>query len=273
MGKTGRTLDSPSPVLRWAGSKRLLLPKLLQLAPVHFETYIEPFCGSACFFLALAPDSAVLSDLNPQLIATYSAIKDNSRIVAEHLGQWSTSKRQYLRLRSHVPSHRLLAASRFVYLNRLSFNGVYRENLKGEFNVPYGGTRNGTMPDRSALASFSKALKGAKLLCSDFERIVDRACAGDFVYLDPPYHYGNARNRGEYGVGAFSHDDIDRLINAVHRADKRGVSILLSYNKAHMLARRLKGWSLSYAETRRSVAGFANNRKTVREYFLRNYFS
>jgi DNA adenine methylase len=247
------------------------LPKLLALAPVEFKTYVEPFCGSACLFLALAPKSAVLSDLNPQLISTYSAIKDNPRSVSQYLARWSKSKRQYLELRSQSAPHRLLAASRFLYLNRLSFNGVYRENLKGEFNVPYGGKRNGTMPDRSALNSFSAALRSTKLMCSDFERVVDRAQKGDFVYLDPPYHYGSSRNRGEYGVGAFSHDDIDRLIQAVRRADKRGVAVLLSYNRAHMLARRLKGWSLSYAETRRSVAGFAKSRTTVREYFLRNY--
>ena len=131
------------PILRWAGSKRLLVPKLLSLAPKHFERYIEPFCGSACFFIALAPKKAILADLNPHLISTYSAIKDNPRKVSDHLKRWQVCKKQYLNLRKTAPTQRLLSAGRFLYLNRLSFNGVYRENRKGEFNVPFGGRRNG----------------------------------------------------------------------------------------------------------------------------------
>ena len=162
--------------------------------------------------------------------------------------------------------------ARFLYLNRFSFNGVYRENQNGRFNVPYGyGYRSGKLPKASSLQQFAERLKTTALICSDFEHIVDRAKKSDFIYLDPPYHYGSSRNRGEYGKGAFTQDDFDRFVRAVKRASNRGAKILISYNKAHALQKKLKGWHLYYAPVRRSVSGFAKTRNQVREYLLRNY--
>lgn len=259
------------PILRWAGSKRLLIPKLRELTPPLFNRYVEPFCGSACYFLALEPQRAILSDINPDLIATYRAIKSSPGEVAEAVSKWSKTKKEYLRIRLSRPDSQIAAAARFVYLNRLAFNGVYRENQQGQFNVPFGGHRNGHMPTKSELAAFSATLSKARLSCSDFEDIVDETEEGDFLYLDPPYHYGTGRNRGEYGCGAFSSSDLNRFLAASVRAAERGVLILISYNKAHKLGKVLQGWTLSYCNARRSVAGFAKLRHSVREYLLRNY--
>lgn len=261
----------PRPVLRWAGSKRLLLPKLLDLAADEYDRYIEPFCGSACYFLALSPGRSILSDLNPHLIATYKQIKAHPLAVARAMSTWKSTKEGYLEARAIIPRDAAKAAARFLFLNRYSFNGVYRENRKGEFNVPYGGYRNGGLPRADDLLGFSTALARTRLVCSDFEEVICEAGRGDFLYLDPPYHYGSARNRGEYGYGAFAAQDLKRFVASVSAASKRGAHILISYNKAHMLQKSLRGWRLAYCATRRSIAGFTQSRRVVREYLLKNY--
>jgi len=260
------------PILRWAGSKRLLVPKLSLLAPSNFSRYVEPFCGSACLFLAADPEKAILADLNPKLIATYETIRSHPHKVSEMLETWIPNKDTYLKIRQQGrSSNRIWNAASFLFLNRKCFNGVYRENLKGEFNVPYGGDRTGKLPSVDDLLQFAAALQKAELRCADFEEIVDLTENEDFLYLDPPYHYENNRNRGEYGYGAFSDIDIDRLTSALKRADARGVKILVSYNRCHLLLKGLPGWKLSYCTARRSVAGFSSARRTVREYQIRNY--
>lgn len=260
------------PVLRWAGSKRQILPKLTGLAPKVSGRYIEPFCGSACLFLALNPSHAVLGDVNPHLVSAYRAVKEAPDAVASLLSNWEANKETYLRLRA-MPSGADAAfdAAKFLYLNRYCFNGVYRENRQGQFNVPYGGYRTGQLPGVNELRRFSGRLQNVELYCGDFAQAVQSAGRSDFVYLDPPYYYGSVRNRGEYGWNAFSDVDVERLIEEVRAAEKRGANILISYNQAHTLRKALPGWYLTYAPVRRSVAGFSKGRKSVREYQLRNY--
>jgi len=260
------------PVFRWAGSKRQILPKLASLTPEFSGRYIEPFCGSACLFLAINPARSVLGDVNQHLISTYMLLKAKPEAIAALLETWTADKDTYLELRSRPTGlDAVFDAAKFIYLNRYCFNGVYRENLKGQFNVPYGGYRTGQLPNMEDLRKFSIRLQNTELYCGDFSKIVHNASAADFVYLDPPYYYGSVRNRGEYGWNAFSDDDVDRLVEDVRRADERGVRILISYNQAHSLRKALPGWRLTYAPVRRSIAGFSRSRKSVREYQLRNY--
>ncbi|APD12263.1 DNA adenine methylase [Pandoraea sputorum] len=260
------------PVLRWAGSKRQILPKLTGLAPQIPGRYIEPFCGSACLFLALNPSRALLGDVNAHLVAAYKALQRTPEMVASILADWDVDKETYLHLRA-LPTGTSAAfdAAKFLYLNRYCFNGVYRENRQGQFNVPFGGYRTGSLPGLVELRQFSARLQNAELYCGDFAKAVRSAKSNDFIYLDPPYHYGSVRNRGEYGWNAFSDTDVERLIEEVRSADERGVRILISYNQAHSLRKALPGWHLTYAPVRRSVAGFSKGRKSVREYQLRNY--
>ncbi|MBR0565767.1 Dam family site-specific DNA-(adenine-N6)-methyltransferase [Azoarcus sp. L1K30] len=267
------TSDAPvKPVLRWAGSKRQILPKLTSLSPHITGRYIEPFCGSACLFLALNPSRALLGDVNPHLVSAYRTLRARPETVASVLGGWTASKETYLHLRALPPGmDDTFDAAKFLYLNRYCFNGVYRENRQGQFNVPFGGYRTGTLPSVEHLRQFSARLQNAELYCGDFSHAVQEATAGDFIYLDPPYYYGSVRNRGEYGWNAFSDTDVERLIELVRSAHERGVRILISYNQAHSLRKALPGWLLTYALVRRSVAGFSKGRKSVREYQLRNY--
>jgi DNA adenine methylase len=262
-----RSTTSVRPVIRWAGSKRLLVPKLSYLAPNSFKRYVEPFVGSACLFLALKPKAAVLSDLNPHLISTYKEIRKNPEAVAAAMCEWRATRDDYIKARAlRIAGDDTRAAARFLFLNRYSFNGVYRENQNGEFNVPWGGGRSGNLPTIAELGAVARALKSVTLARSDFEPIIRSTHAGDFLYLDPPYHYGDGRNRGEYGYGAFGLQDMERFVASVLDAHDRGVKILISYNKAHSLLRALPNWKLHYSPVRRSVAGFCENRREVREY-------
>lgn len=260
------------PVLRWAGSKRQILPKLTSLSPQIPGRYIEPFCGSACLFLALNPSRALLGDVNPHLVSAYKALKEKPAAVASILADWDVGKETYLRLRAlPMGFNAAFDAAKFLYLNRYCFNGVYRENRQGQFNVPFGGYRTGPLPGIAELRQFSARLQNAELYCGDFAQAVQGANEHDFIYLDPPYYYGSVRNRGEYGWNAFSDTDVERLIEEVRAAHERGVRILISYNQAHTLQKSLPDWRLTYAPVRRSVAGFSKGRKSVREYQLRNY--
>ncbi|MCC4115347.1 Dam family site-specific DNA-(adenine-N6)-methyltransferase [Aromatoleum toluclasticum] len=260
------------PILRWAGSKRQILPKLTSLTPHIGGRYIEPFCGSACLFLSLNPARALLGDVNPHLVSAYRALQVGPEAVASILTGWDVDKETYLQLRAlPTGADATFDAAKFLYLNRYCFNGVYRENRQGQFNVPFGGYRTGPLPSIEELRQFSARLQNAELYCGDFAHAVQGANANDFIYLDPPYYYGSVRNRGEYGWNAFSDTDVERLIEEVRSAHERGVRILISYNQAHTLRTALPGWRLTYAPVRRSVAGFSKGRKSVREYQLRNY--
>lgn len=261
-----------SPILRWAGSKRQLLPTLTANAPDQFGAYIEPFAGSACFFFALQPARAVLGDFNTELIDAYQIIADAPRTVARALSKMPTEPEFYYELRARdVPSlSRISRAARFVYLNRFCFNGVYRTNREGAFNVPRG-KKTGSLPTTESLQAAAKVLKNAKLVCGDFENTLKHAKRGDFVYMDPPYRLDETRMRGEYGYGAFSSCDLERLEAALVQLDRRGVKFLLSYKYRRSFHRSMQRWCMLTQLVRRHVGGFSDRRSKVRELLVANY--
>lgn len=263
------SLQSIRPVLRWAGSKRRMIPAILALCPSNYVRYIEPFAGSASVFVALRPDRAVLSDINVDLITTYRAIRRNPAAVARQARRWPSDSPTYYRIRALNPKSLTPVgrAARFVYLNRYCFNGVYRENQSRQFNVPYGHT-TGTFPKPLEFRRFGSLLRRARLISCDFERSLELASAGDLVYVDPPYYAEGRRFRGEYGYGAFSVDDEVRLVKALFAASKRGAAIIVSYNGS--LLKSLPGWRAVRQKVTRNVGGFASSRRRVFEYLYTN---
>src|SRR5579863_3700940 len=175
------------PFLRWAGSKRRLLPTLQTFWTKKHKRYIEPFAGSACLFFAIKPAKAILGDLNPELIATYIEVKYRIAAVLKELKRLKADdKDEYLRLRkldtsTMTPPAR---AARFIYLNRYCFNGIYRTNLAGQFNVPFSGVRCGAVPDDEVFERCSNRLRHARFINGDFERVLEQAERGDLVYMD-----------------------------------------------------------------------------------------
>ena len=192
-----------APILRWAGSKRAILPKLLEQLPSRFTQYIEPFAGSACFFFKINPGRAVIGDANVELIETYRVVKDSPKEVSSILKEMPVSKEDYYLVRGiDVSSLKdQERAARFIYLNRFCFNGLYRTNTLGNFNVPFGAPKNYNIPLEEDLVRASQALRNARIICADFEKVVKvHARAGAFVYLDPPFYRSSERTFREYNA-------------------------------------------------------------------------
>lgn len=260
------------PILRWAGSKRKLLPLLINASPKTFVRYAEPFVGSGVLFLKLPVQHALLGDLNSDLIDTYRTVRDHPRAVWNRVMNMSREPTFYYELRSAQPAtlKPLDRAARFVYLNRFCFNGVYRTNKLGQFNVPRGSGKL-SVPQFEVFSNFAKKLQHADLSCTDFQGLVDRTESGDFLYLDPPYALGEKRDRGEYGAGSFRENDEERLLKSVISASDRGVKVLLSYSPSDSITAGLKGWHFHSLSVSRSVAGFAGQRRSANEILVSNY--
>jgi DNA adenine methylase len=261
-------------VIRWAGSKRLLLPQIHRYLPSRWDRYLEPFVGSGCLFFSFsnAPAQAILGDINKELIETYEQLAQHPVELHGMVNGLPEDKPSYYWIRSIQP-HALTPlerAARFIYLNRFAFNAVYRVNRRGEFNVPRG-KNTGALPTLDQYHFSAARLKRTKLYASDFEGILQISGEGDFVYLDPPYAKAGHPRYGEYGYQAFSEDDIGRFVKAVKAASRRGAKILISYAEADGIRRLFKAWNHHRVLVRRNVAGFLRDRRRVAEVLLTNY--
>jgi len=267
-----RPVASHPPFLRWAGSKRRLVPILRSYWRPHYNRYLEPFAGSACLFFSLNPPSAILGDLNAELISTYMEVKYRLNGLLAQLSTLHRSRREYRKLRSLRPDelNPCARATRFIYLNRYCFNGLYRTNLKGEFNVPYGGEKSGKVASAELLRECSKQLMKTRLVAGDFERVLRHARKGDFIYMDPPFAVRARRVFNEYHPDTFQGDDINRLRQWLEKLDRKGISFLVSYAEsaeANILAR---GFHRRCVSVRRNIAGFAADRSDSNEILISN---
>lgn len=218
------------PFLKWAGGKRWLVHNYKHLLPTKYNAYIEPFLGSGAVFFHLLPSKAILADSNAELINAYQQIQSAPDAIAKrlHLYQTLHNSEFYYKRRDTILKDPLERAIRFIYLNRTCWNGLYRVNLKGKFNVPMG-TKTLVEFPRDYLEDISAYLKNTKLLVSDFEPIIEAAQDGDFVYIDPPYTVAhNTNNFIKYNAKLFSWEDQLRLYGAVKRAASRGAFIAIS---------------------------------------------
>lgn len=238
--ESNQVLQFPPPFLKWAGGKRWLANKIVELSSPMSGKYIEPFLGSGAVFFALRPSESLLSDLNPDLINAYEAIKNDPHkielLLKEH--QRKHSKDYYYKIRDYKPRCEFRMAARFIYLNRTCWNGLYRVNKKGDFNVPIGTKSNVMMPsdDWEAISSL---LKSTILRSGDFEESIEQASQGDLVFSDPPYTVKHNYNGFiKYNNALFSWSDQIRLRDALLRAKLRGVKVI-STNAHHASVRSL----------------------------------
>jgi len=264
--------DCP-PFLRWAGSKRRLLPKLQSYWTSKHKRYIAPFAVSACLFFALKPPRAILGDLNPELIATYLEVKYRVRAVLDELaGIPLANREEYIRLRAADTGGLSSArrAARFIYLNRFCFNGIYRTNLAGQFNVPYSGVRCGGFPKAEVFEQCSRRLRNARFVGGDFERVLKQARKGDFVYMDPPFAVRGRRVFREYDPSTFSHGDIKRLRSWMERLNAAHIGFVVSYAESEEADLLRRGFSYETVSVRRNIAGFASFRVASNEVLISN---
>jgi DNA adenine methylase len=237
-----------------------------------YDRYLEPFVGSAAVFFALRPEDATLSDLNGELIATFRAIRDDPHAVHRHLTKLPFGSDAYYRVRARRLPRRWSAAraARFVYLNRFCFNGLYRTNRDGDFNVPYGKPKTNNLPSAEQLSACATALDRASVHALDFRKALDRVEKGDFVYLDPPYAVKARRVFVEYGAAPFSSDDLSDLADLLMRLDRKGIDFLLSYADCAEAKRAFAAWPRRRLRVMRHVAGFAGARRRHNELYVSN---
>lgn len=218
------------PFLKWAGGKRWLVEGDQIAFPTFSGRYIEPFLGGGAVFFHLKPREALLSDLNEQLVTTYQAIKSDWQSVWRLLEtyQKSHSKEFYYEERSRQYDNAIAKAAQFLYLNRTCYNGLYRENLKGKFNVPKGTKDRVLLPDDN-FAAASLALANAKLTVADFSEAIAQAQKDDFVFVDPPYTITHSNGSFlKYNQRIFTWADQERLKESVAGALKRGAKVIVT---------------------------------------------
>lgn len=222
------------PILRWAGGKSWFLKHLPALVEdLTFKNYHEPFFGGgAVYFFLNPPNCAHLSDLNPALIETYRAIRDDVGLVIKSLKRFSNTESDYYQIRKTIYTSSHERAAQFIYLNQTSFNGIHRVNREGNFNVPYG-FRKKNFLDEVALRAVSKNLQSATLNHGDFYEGLDVIQAQDLVFLDPPYTVSHNNNGFiEYNEKIFSLDDQKRLSIYIDKLKEKGAYYILT-NAAH----------------------------------------
>jgi DNA adenine methylase len=269
---------SVKPFLKWAGGKTSLLQEILPLIPtIDTECcYWEPFVGSASIFFSVKPAKAVLSDLNSKLIGCYKAVRDYPDDVYDFLRMHyhCHSGDHYYKVREQFNRSSGLTeqAARFIYLNKACFNGLYRENKKAEFNVPYGKRAKPAFLTLEELKSASLLLRNAELIPSSFEFMIENIGRGDFVYCDPPYTVMHENNGFiKYNARLFSWEDQKKLRLYMDELTMRGAKVLIS-NAAHSSIRELYH-DFDIVELTRSSCISANklNRVKVSEYLIKNY--
>jgi DNA adenine methylase len=258
--------------LKWPGGKRWAAPIIAKIIKDSLRgTYFEPFLGGGAVFFYLRPSRALLSDVNQELIETYQIVRRSPAAAVARIQQMPVTKREYYRMRESEPSEPLSRATRFLYLNRTAFGGIYRLNRDGRFNVPFGGGDRTPAPlwTEGLLERAARALLGVNLRVSDFERIVDQAGPGDVVYCDPTYTVAHDYNGFvRYNERNFSWADQMRLAEAAKRAAARGSTVVIS-NAHHETIRKLYGRCQALTLQRKSlVSAKPDARRSVMEYLF-----
>lgn len=259
------------PFLKWAGGKRWFVKKHSDLFPEQYNRYIEPFLGSGAVFFHLQPQNAILGDLSTDLIGTYQAIKDDWRLVYRYLKEHrkNHSKDYYYKVRSSMLTSPASKAAKFIYLNRTCWNGLYRVNLKGQFNVPIG-TSDSVIFQDDDFEEISLLLQNVNLQATDFEYLLDKAIDGDLVFIDPPYTVRHNYNAFiKYNEKLFSWQDQERLFYAVKRAQNRGAHVI-GTNAYHSSVRKLYRPHFKTKKTSRSstISSKAETRSSYEELII-----
>lgn len=258
-----KAIQRQAPLLKWAGGKRAIAHEILPLLNATCTRYFEPFLGGGAVFFAFNPKAAVISDLNSELIECYREVRDRTRAVANHLATMRNSESDYYRVRALIPRSGPQRAARLIYLTSLSFNGIYRQNLAGKFNVPYGYKERKKLPTFEELCRVAAALKSAELRVGDFEAVTASASRGDVIYFDPPYTVAHSNNGFvKYNAKIFSWEDQRRLAAHARCLAARGCRVIIS-NADHSSIDELYVGFKSKSVPRPSVIAASGSRRSV----------
>lgn len=262
--KNEQQLRTAKPLLKWAGGKTQLVPELLDRIPAKYEKYIEPFFGGGALFFALEPEHGVIADINPEIINLYTAVRDNAQSVIDHLQEHKNEKDYFLSIRAldwtSLPATE--AAARTIYLNRTCFNGLYRVNRSGGFNVPFAGYKNPRIVNEENIRAVSRALQGTDILLGDYKDVLARyAEPGDVVFLDPPYlpisKYSDFKR---YTKEQFYEEDHVELAAEVNRLHELGCHVILTNSNHPMVHELFEGFKIDILQTKRNISSRGDRR-------------
>lgn len=291
---------NPKPFLKWAGGKTQLLPNLIARAPQELKNgtitrYIEPFVGGGAFFFAIASQfhvpHIILLDRNPDLIAAYRTIREQVSVLIDSLRDISNQYHQLPKSQQEsffyeqrkafnaLPTGELEKTALLIFLNRTCYNGLYRVNSKGGFNVPFGRYKNPTICDADNLRAVSNALQNAEIIHGDFEQIETQTDAQTFVYFDPPYRpLSKTASFNSYAKSAFNDDEQRRLVASFGRMDKRGAKLMLSNSDPHntdpdddFFDVLYAGFHIDRVQARRNINSKGGKRGAITELLITNY--
>ncbi len=257
------------PFIKWVGGKRSIINELLVRVPEKYEGYFEPFIGGGALFFALNPEKAYLSDINFYLIITYRSIRDNVNKVISNL---KTHKQKHnleyfrnARIRLGKEQNPFVVASLFIYLNKTCYNGLYRVNKSGLFNVPMGKYDNPAILDEDNLKACSKFLQNTEIYQHDFSQLKPKE--KQFFYIDPPYH----ETYSSYDGAGFGDKEHEKLANFCHEIDKQGGYFMLSNSDTKFIRKLYDGYRIEVVSASRFISCKANERNKKNELIIRNY--
>ncbi len=271
------TVTRPLPVLKWAGGKGRLLAQYESFFPESFNRYFEPFLGSGAVFFHLRHRypkmKAVLSDTNAELIHFYTVLRDQLEPLADKLEEHARlhSHDHYYEVRAQNPDELdgVARAARLGYLNKTCYNGLYRVNSKGKFNVPLGRYKKPTICNRPKLEAASSALRGAELKVAPFQKVLKRARTGDLVYFDPPYEpLNHTSNFTSYTRDNFTAEDQARLSVVFRKLGERGVKVMLSNSTAPLIKDLYSSFTQHQVEANRFINSKASKRNKIKELLI-----
>lgn len=257
------------PFVKWVGGKRSILPDLLKRMPESYDAYHEPFMGGGALYFAVQPKEAYLSDINFHLVITYQAVKNDVEYLITLLKRHEKnhSKEYYLKQRDRLATEKdpIKLASVFIYINKTCFNGLYRVNRSGGYNVPMGDYKNPAILDADNLRACSKLLQGTSISQHSFKQA--EIYKDDFYYLDPPYH----ETYSGYSGDGFGDDEHTALAEFCHKIDKKGGFFMLSNSDTPFVRKLYKGYTIETVSASRFVSCKAHQRGKENELIIRNY--
>lgn len=263
------------PFIKWAGGKSQLLSQYDSLFPSTFNRYFEPFLGSAAVFFHLQPRTSFLSDVNAEIINLYRVLQDDVDALLDDLLRHRNTEDYYYQIRASAPNTDVERASRVLYLNKTCFNGLYRENQKGKFNVPFGNYPSPNWRDTALLRQASRLLRDcADIRCASFEWVLEEADSGDFVYFDPPYiPLSLTSSFTSYSATDFGISEHRRLADVVSQLHSRGVFVMLSNSDTSLVREifNLVGFHFETVQANRAINSVGSRRGKVSEVVVRNY--
>ena len=271
--KSGVAVRS-QPFLKWAGGKTQLLSELIKRVPAKYNVYFEPFIGGGALYFAIAPNEAVIADINDDLVNAYSAVRDNPDELLEALSKYKNEKDFYYSIRSQDQNKlsETERAARLIYLNKTCFNGLYRVNKSGQFNVPFANYKNPNLVQTERILAASEILQNTDVRHAGFEKVLVEAKAGDFIYLDPPYYpkdvYSDFKR---YNKEQFHTNDHERLAELYNELTERGCYVMLSNSDTPFTRELYKKWRVDTVYAKRLINKDASKRGEVTEIIVTNY--